>query len=89
MERTLSILQRMAGYFHDDVREQAYDSLAYLVAATAKAFPTSAPGIYSLPYGHNVHCVTSSMKNHRLVVGAARYLEYIVSHCALCHNSHL
>ena len=44
VERTLSILQRMASYFHDDVREQAYDSLAYLVAATAKAFPTSAPG---------------------------------------------
>ena len=44
VERTLGVLQRMAGYFHDDVREQAYDALAYLVAATAKAFPSLAPG---------------------------------------------
>lgn len=44
MERSLAVLQRMSGYFHDDVREQAYDSLAYLVAATSKAFPGPAPG---------------------------------------------
>lgn len=44
VERTLGVLQRMAGYFHDDVREQAYNALAYLVAATAKAFPSLAPG---------------------------------------------
>lgn len=51
MERTLSVLQRMSSYFHDDVREQAYDSLAYLVAATAKAFPAPAPGVRS----HSMH----------------------------------
>ena len=44
VERTLGVLQRMASYFHDDVREQAYDALAYLLAATAKAFPSLAPG---------------------------------------------
>ncbi len=44
VEHTLCVLQRMAGYFHDDVREQAYDALAYLVAATAKAFPSLVPG---------------------------------------------
>lgn len=44
VERTLATLQRMSGYFHDDVREQAYDSLAYLTAATSKAFPFPTPG---------------------------------------------
>ena len=44
VERTLATLQRMSGYFHDDVREQAYDSLAYLTAATSKAYPSSTPG---------------------------------------------
>ena len=44
VERTLGVLQRMAAYFHDDVREQAYDALAHLLAATAKAFPSLAPG---------------------------------------------
>ncbi len=68
VERTLSILQRMASYFHDDVREQAYDSLAYLVAATAKAFPISAPGVRSHPNGHNVHCVTTSVRTQSLVL---------------------
>ncbi|CAL5224745.1 g7478 [Coccomyxa viridis] len=58
VERTLSILQRMASYFHDDVREQAYDSLAYLVAATAKAFPTSAPGKVS---GEVQHVLDAAM----------------------------
>jgi hypothetical protein len=49
VERTLGVLQRMASYFHDDVREQAYDALAYLLAATAKAFPSLAPGkLFSL-----------------------------------------
>ena len=43
-ERTLATLQRMSGYFHDDVREQAYDALAYLTAATSKAYPSSTPG---------------------------------------------
>ena len=44
VERTLATLQRMSGYFHDDVREQAYDSLAYLTAATSKAYPSSTAG---------------------------------------------
>ena len=43
-ERTLATLQRMSSYFHDDVREQAYDSLAYLTAATSKAYPSPTPG---------------------------------------------
>ena len=47
VERTLPVLQRMAGYFHDDVREQAYDALSYLVAATAKAFPAPSPGMHT------------------------------------------
>ena len=57
VERTLSVLQRMASYFHDDVREQAYDSLAYLVAATAKAFPGPAPGDPSHPPNRCLHCM--------------------------------
>ena len=44
VERTLATLQRMSSYFHDDVREQAYDSLAYLTAATSKAYPFPTPG---------------------------------------------
>jgi hypothetical protein len=44
IEDTLSVLLRMAAYFHDDVREQAYEALSFLVAATSKAFPSSQAG---------------------------------------------
>jgi hypothetical protein len=44
IEQTLGVLLRMASYFHDDVREQAYEALSFLVAATTKAFPADAQG---------------------------------------------
>lgn len=44
IEQTLGVLLRMASYFHDDVREQAYEALSFLVAATTKAFPANAQG---------------------------------------------
>lgn len=42
---TLPVLLRMAAYFHDDVREQAYEALSFLVAATTKAFPANSQGV--------------------------------------------
>lgn len=45
IEEVLKVLLRMAAYFHDDVREQAYEALSFLVAATIQAFPASARGL--------------------------------------------
>jgi len=44
IEQTLAVLLRMSSYFHDDVREQAYEALSFLVAATTKAFPATEQG---------------------------------------------
>ena len=44
IEPVLAVLLRMAAYFHDDVREQAYEALSFLVLATDKAFPSPTPG---------------------------------------------
>lgn len=44
IEQTLAVLLRMSSYFHDDVREQAYEALSFLVAATTKAFPANEQG---------------------------------------------
>lgn len=44
IEPALAVLLRMAAYFHDDVREQAYEALSFLVLATDKAFPSPTPG---------------------------------------------
>ena len=44
VEQTLATLLRMALYFHDDVREQAYEALSFLALATHQAFPAPSPG---------------------------------------------
>ncbi|BDA47413.1 Importin-4 [Coccomyxa sp. Obi] len=51
---TLPVLLRMAAYFHDDVREQAYEALSFLVAATTKAFPANIQGEVSPQAAHVV-----------------------------------
>ncbi|KAK9905642.1 hypothetical protein WJX75_003705 [Coccomyxa subellipsoidea] len=58
IEQTLGVLLRMASYFHDDVREQAYEALSFLVAATTKAFPADAQGEVS---PHTAHVVDEAM----------------------------
>ena len=44
IEETLNMLQKMANYFHSQVREQAYTSLPHLFVAALQAFPNQATG---------------------------------------------
>ena len=45
IEDTLLMLQKMANYFHSQVREQAYVSLPLLFVAASQAFPSQAAGL--------------------------------------------
>ncbi|KAK9828387.1 hypothetical protein WJX81_002836 [Elliptochloris bilobata] len=54
IEEALATLIAMANYFHDDVRCQAYSSLAHLVPATAAAFPAGPGGAVSQQTQHVV-----------------------------------
>ena len=49
VEPVLAALLRMAAYFHDDVREQAYEALSFLALATHQAFPAPTPGARRRP----------------------------------------
>lgn len=44
IEDTLAMLQKMASYFHSQVREQAYISLPLLLLAASQAFPSQTAG---------------------------------------------
>lgn len=48
LEETLSMLQKMANYFHCQVREQAYTSMPLLFTAAMQAFPNQASGVQPL-----------------------------------------
>lgn len=48
IEETLNMLQKMANYFHCQVREQAYTSLPLLFVAALQAFPNQASGVLLL-----------------------------------------
>lgn len=69
------MLLRMASYFHDDVREQAYEALSFLVGATTRAFPPPSPGLSPLQPD------VSAALDARIITGACQlYKAHCISH---------
>ena len=45
IEQSLKIVQQMSEYFHDSVREEAFEVLGQLMTATEACFPPSGSGV--------------------------------------------